>query len=186
MKKGLNIIVNGIFIVVLVLIVIVAGYLVKSKIDGGQPQVAGHKIFIVLSDSMHPVFDTGSVVVVKNVDQTNIPVGSIITFENPDNQKMLITHRVAGIKKDQGQIRYITKGDANNAVDKTPVLSDKVIGEVQFSVPYAGYLFNFADSKKGLLVLVLLPGSLLIALEVRNIFLYLQEYEDDEKRKKAV
>jgi signal peptidase len=159
-------------------------FTVKSKIDGGTPEVAGYKLYIVLSGSMRPVFDAGSMVAVKDVDTSKIPVGSIITFKNPDHPDMIVTHRVVAIQNVQGSIKYVTKGDANNVADATPVPAGNVIGQATGWVPYAGYFFNFAKSKQGLLYLIVVPGVLIIAVEVVNLFRYVGAWEEEEKKKK--
>ena len=39
----------------------------------------------------------------------------------------------------------------------TPVPRANVVGRVHGSIPYLGYLFSFAQTQNGLLVLVVLP-----------------------------
>jgi signal peptidase len=175
---------NAVFYLLLVLVIVLVFFTVKSKIDGGVPEVAGYKLYIVLSGSMHPVFDPGSMVAVKDVDTSKIPIGSIITFKDPDKTDMIVTHRVVGIQKYQGFIKYVTKGDANNVKDATPVPPENVIGQATYWVPDVGYFFNFARSKQGLFCLIVIPGVLIIAMEIVNLFRYAQAWEDEEKKKR--
>lgn len=185
LKKTLNILGNIVFALMLLLVVSLVFFVVKSKLEGGTPSVAGRKIYIVLSGSMRPVFDAGSVVGVKNVDPNKIAVGSIITFKDPEDPNRIITHRVVDVKDQNGAISYITKGDGNNVRDAKPVPAGNVIGQADCWVPYAGYVLDFAKSKRGLLFLIVLPGTVLVLNELRSLFKYAQEYEDEEKRKKA-
>jgi signal peptidase len=60
---------------------------------------------------------------------------------------------------------FITKGDANEDNDSSPVPFDDVEGKVAFSVPLLGYVVSFLKSPFGwatmglLAVLVLVAGS---------------------------
>ena len=80
--------------------------------------------------------------------------------------------------------RRITRGDANNAPDAAPVPAENVIGKMELSVPYAGYLLDFAKSKKGLLVLVVIPGAIFIIAELYHLYRLVQQAEEEEERKK--
>ena len=51
------------------------------------------------------------------------------------------------------------KGDNNNGPDLEPVLAENVIGKyADITVPYAGYALNYANSKAGALLLLIIPG----------------------------
>ncbi len=184
LKKFWHIIGNVVFAILLVLVIVLAGFVVKGKIDGGMPAIANYRLYVVLSGSMHPVFDAGSLVVVKDTDPGSLPVGAIIAFKDPgpDNSKMIITHRVVAVQKEWGSISYVTKGDANNANDPLPVPAANVIGKVDGWLPDAGYFFDFAKSRRGLIFLIILPGLLLAGEEIRNLFRYAEEWEDEEQK----
>jgi signal peptidase len=168
--------------ILLVLLVLLFGFTIKGKIDGGAPAIANYRLYIVLSGSMQPVFDAGSLVVVRDIDPDRVRVGDIIAFKNPDpgNPNMIITHRVVAVLKNQGSVRYVTKGDANNTDDPASVPTSNLVGKVDTWVPYAGYFFDFAKSKDGLLCLIILPGMLLVGEEIWNLFKYAKEWEEDE------
>ncbi|MEW6275824.1 MAG: signal peptidase I [Bacillota bacterium] len=175
---------NIVFACLLLVMVVLVFYAVKSKVEGGVPTVAGHKLYLVLSGSMSPTFDAGSIVAVKPVAPQEVRPGDIITFKDPDDPKTTVTHRVVKASGQGGALSFITKGDANDTEDLKPLPAGNVIGKVSFAVPYAGYLANFAKSKKGLLVLMILPGLVIIAFELRSLFRYVAEAEQAEKLKK--
>jgi signal peptidase I len=92
------------------------------QIMGGQPKLAGHHMYIVLSGSMEPTFNARSMVFVKPVSPESIQKGDIITFTGAGGSKALTTHRVVGIERDaNGKLQFTTKGDANQVVDPNPV-----------------------------------------------------------------
>ena len=62
----------------------------------------------------------------------------------------IITHRIIGVKDTNGKVMYETKGDNNNGPDLEPVLAENVVGKyADITVPYVGYLLNYANSKAG-------------------------------------
>lgn len=82
--------------------------------------VFGYTVFEVISGSMSPTIDKYDVILVKIDD--DYKVGDVISFKS---NGAIITHRITEIKGDT----YITRGDANNTIDK-PINKDMVIGKV--------------------------------------------------------
>lgn len=78
--RALNIGGNILFFCLLAMMVALVFSLVQSRIRGGPPQVAGHQMYIVLSGSMSPAFEAGSLAFVQPVSPRNIGEGDIITF----------------------------------------------------------------------------------------------------------
>lgn len=155
----------------LVLVIALTGFLFIGKINGGKTTLFGSEIMVVLSGSMAPTFNTGSIVAVKPVKFEEIKQGDIVTFKNEDD--LTITHRVMEINDG----KLITKGDANNGKDSMPVTADRVIGEVQYSVPLIGYLIEFVKSKVGMLVFLGIPGLYLIVSQIWKLFKMMKEAE---------
>lgn len=134
------------------------------------PTVQGSMHFlIVLSGSMSPEMNPGDIVVSKYFDPDEIKINDVITFKFADNQKNCITHRVINITNEYGSIHFQTKGDANEDPDQGMVAATELIGKVVFTIPYLGYLPHFAHSPLGFIVLIVLPGILIIIVEIRNI-----------------
>lgn len=185
LKKAVNTVGNIIFVLVLLITLFVGFYVVKSKLDGGVPMVAGNKLYIVLSGSMAPVFDAGSIVAVKDIMPEDVVVGDIVTFKDPADASRVITHRVLEIKENNGALSFVTKGDANDAQDSEPVPGENILGRVSFSIPYIGYLTEFTRTKKGIFLLLIVPGAIFIITELVNLFRMAGEYEEEQKKKKA-
>src|SRR3989344_2728754 len=118
--------------------------------------------YIVTSGSMAPAIDTGSIVF--SVKSDTYKPGDIITFTNGDN-KTHITHRI--IYKDYQNNNFITSGDANEDLDRWTVTSENVKGKVLFTIPYAGYLANFAKEPYGFILLVIVPATIIIYEEMK-------------------
>ncbi|KOP71070.1 signal peptidase I SipW [Cytobacillus solani] len=183
-RKARKILSNIITTVLFINLIIMAVLVISSKASGGEPQVFGYQLKAVLSGSMEPTFLTGSIIAVTSLEgneKKNLREGDVITFV--DSKERLITHRVIGIKTSGEHVMYETKGDNNNAADLDPVLSDNVQAVYSgFTIPYAGYFIDFAQSKEGSAILLIGPGLLLLAYAAFSIYQGLKEL-DPKKRK---
>ncbi|WP_135662574.1 signal peptidase I [Halorhabdus rudnickae] len=150
------------------LVVVFAAVLVASV-----PQVVGaDHSFVVLSDSMSPTINAGSVVVVSEVQSDRIEKGDVITYVDSRSADgtTRITHRVVDIEMVDGQQQFRTQGDANESPDPRPVPSTAVIGVVGFHIPLVGYLIEFAGSTTGLITLIVVPAILLAVSEAWSLY----------------
>ncbi|WP_373893398.1 signal peptidase I SipW [Virgibacillus natechei] len=169
--------------VLMVLLVSVALMVVFTKVSGGDPEISGYQLKTVLSGSMEPGIQTGSVIAVKSVDgeeRANFQNGDVITFM--EEEHTLITHRITEVTTTNSGVVYTTKGDNNNAVDSNPVLAENVVGAYNgFTIPYIGYLVNFAQSPEGSALLLILPGILLFGYSIFTIWRTLSTLEKEQK-----
>ena len=151
----------------------IAGILIVVFLGGVIiPSIRGDLHYLtVLSGSMEPNIHVGDIVVSAKVDPDDIKIDDVITFHyNNDPEKdRFITHRVINISEREYGIRFITKGDANEEGDVRPVLPSEVIGRVAVVLPYMGYAVNFASSKEGFVILIVIPACLIILNEARKI-----------------
>ncbi|WP_019154444.1 signal peptidase I SipW [Robertmurraya massiliosenegalensis] len=169
---------NLVTIVLFLIFVLVLFLVISSKASGGEPQIFGYQLKTVLSGSMEPGIKTGSIIAVKpGGDMTRFKEGDVITFQEEGN--ILITHRVTEVINNGNQVMYRTKGDNNNAEDLNPVLSNNVVAEYNgFTVPYIGYFIDFAKSKNGSVLLLILPGVLLLGYAFYTIWQTLRLIEN--------
>ncbi len=124
--------------------------------------------FIVLSGSMEPAIPTGSIVLADKND-SEINIGDIIAFHKGD---ISVTHRVSGIDEDGN---YITKGDANETIDLTPVAREQIIGKCRFIIPFLGFVVNYIKTPYGIAVFI---GMI-------AIYLVITVYQKNRRRKKT-
>lgn len=162
-------------------LIVMAVVVVTSKASGGEPEIAGYQLKTVLSGSMEPGIQTGSLIAVKpDGDMKRFKDGDVITFM--DEEEKLITHRITEVMASGEQVMYRTKGDNNNAEDLEPVLSENVVAKYTgFTIPYLGYLVNFAQSRNGAFLL-LIPGILLLCYSGLTIWRTLGEIEKQNKK----
>lgn len=141
------------------------GLFVLLLIISTFPLPGNYKVLIVRSGSMQPAIQTGSLIFSRPAD--DYAVGDIITYRYG---RASITHRIDEKKDDNGQISYITKGDANNSSDKNKITASEIIGRVFLTVPYLGYAVDTVKKPWGFILIVVLPALLIIYDEAIKIF----------------
>ena len=132
--------------------VLVAAVALLALLMGGV-RLVGLNPYVVLSGSMEPAYQTGSLIYVKKVDPFTLEAGDVITFMM--NEDTVATHRIVGVvpdEEDSTVIRFRTKGDANEFEDGTLVHYKNVIGTPVFSIPYLGYLAGYISQPPGMYI----------------------------------
>jgi signal peptidase len=124
------------------------------------------KVKIVQSGSMEPAIKTGGIVIDKA--KSSYKVGDVITFGADTKIQIPTTHRIVAISNDSNPV-YTTKGDANDAPDQVTTHLSDIHGKVIFTVPYVGYVLDFARKPLGFALLVGLPAALIILEELGKI-----------------
>jgi signal peptidase len=175
LMKGATFVGNVIFILLLLIMLLLNYFMLQSYFANGVPTIAGHHLYIVLSGSMSPTINTGSMVVVRPQAADEITVGDIITYRQPGKSTLTI-HRVVEVRG-EGGLQFITQGDANETIDIEPVLAKNVMGKVVMAIPFMGYVIDFAQTIKGLVSLFIIPGLLIIFYEMRNLIRYAGEWD---------
>ncbi len=114
-----------------IIIAIVAVVIIWSSFG-----LLGFRPVVVISGSMSPEIDVGDVVVVRKVPVEDIQVGDVIQYKQGDTT---IIHRVVEIRNQSAPV-FITKGDADNSPDPSPVYPSQILGKVSFTVPEVGWV----------------------------------------------
>lgn len=160
----MNIISGILYTLFIALLLGVAGLFLASML----PIPGNIEIKIVKSGSMEPTILTGSLVVVK--PQGSYAKNDIVTFGEDSKNEIPTTHRIIDILGDFTSLSYVTKGDANEEQDPAPVYDRDIIGKVVFSLPYAGYILDFARQPIGFTLMIGIPASIIILDELVRIF----------------
>lgn len=166
-------------IIILNVVMIVRSYTESDKI----PSVFGYSPVIVLSGSMSPTFETGDMIMIKETDPETLQVGDVICYLE---EEVAVTHRIIEIQNDNGNVYYITQGDANNTEDVTPVVASQIQGKYT-GTHFAG-LGDFAiflQSTPGMLIFIGGPIALFVLWDVirRAISGRKTKKEDEGKRR---
>lgn len=104
------------------------------------PVIAGWQPMAVISGSMQPAVQTGSVVLIEPAEADQYYTDpTILAYDDPARPGSMVTHRVIDTAiDDSGTVTYTTKGDANEVADSTPIAHENVTGAVRMVVPFLG------------------------------------------------
>lgn len=127
----------------------------------------GWRVNVVLSGSMEPALQTGSVILTRPIAPEQVKAGDIILFSSGPGGSFYTTHRVIGISQSP-DLQFTTKGDANKDKDPSPVSSAQLAGVLVLGIPYLGYILPLIKTPLGIVMLIGLPALILIALEVNK------------------
>ncbi len=132
----------------------------------------GVKMYSVNSGSMAPAIPAGSLVVVK--PSQDYQKEEVITFKNEadrsvNNPKITTTHRIYQVNQAADQTTYTTKGDFNPQPDFVTTDKELIIGKVLFSIPLLGFPITFTKNIEGLIILIIIPGTIIVYSEILNI-----------------
>jgi signal peptidase I len=182
-KKVMKICSSIISTLLFLLMLFLAFVVISSKASGGSPSIMGYELKTVLSGSMEPTFQTGSIIAIKPTSDGGMSYekGDVIIYKEADDK--IVTHRIEEVKKENEKTSYVTKGDNNDGIDLNPVLPQNVIGHyADFTIPYVGYLLDYANSKAGAALLLIIPGVILLVYSGISIFGAIREIEGKGKK----
>lgn len=171
MSNSIKRIWNWVSTVLVGLVVLLAIALVGVRLVGLQP-------FAVLSGSMRPTYEVGSLIYVKSVDHKQLKVGDPITFLV--SQNTVVTHRIIEVlpdEEDPDTLRFFTQGDANDTPDGSSVHYKNIIGKPVFSIPYLGYVSSYIQNPPGMYVAIAVGALMILMVFLPDVF------AEDEKKK---
>ncbi len=93
-------------------------------------------LIVVASESMTGAIDKGDAIIYEQYDNQFIQEGQVIVFKI---DQTVYIHRVAKIENADNQIRFSTKGDANDEIDAGYITKENIIGITDFKIKYIGY-----------------------------------------------
>ena len=116
----------------------------------------GYSVATIQSFSMEPTLHRGDLIVSRPASIGEAKPGNIILFEEGTTTKLLVAHRVysvvpvttiitnakTGTTVTQHSTLLRTKGDANGEVDAQVVDGSNFRGELLFTIPSAGLIFD--------------------------------------------
>ena len=168
-------VIGSILCVILIPILIInCTLIIKSYVNKEEvPNIGGTFPLIVLTDSMYPEIHSGDLIICQQEEPENIKEEDIIAFFDPTgNGTSIVTHRVVELVEEDGEMKWRTKGDANNTEDKLLVSADDLVGVYQSRIPEVGNVAIFMQSSTGLIVCVVLPIIALVGYDIirRNMY----------------
>ena len=171
-----SIIMYAIIVIFIGVGVVLLAYFVDAKRRVANVQSPLYGAYVIVSGSMEPIIKIKDAVITRRVDKKeDLKVGDVITYRSMDETYygILITHRIIEIKDENGETKYITKGDHNETPDRSPITFEQVTGKVVMRIPKIGYLKYFLVSSYGWVIAIVIPSFAIIGYDifklVRNV-----------------
>lgn len=120
------------------------------------------KPLVVVSGSMEPGIPTGSMILSQQVDVEEVAVGDVVTVPKRAGES-LVTHRVVRIEDAPTGRELFLRGDANDTDDPYSY-TVRSAGLHKVTIPGAGYVVDWVQSRTGLIVLGALGLAVVILL----------------------
>lgn len=114
--------------------------------------------------STDPVRD---LIVCRTREADKVREGDVIAFFDPaGNGRSVVTHRVRKITKDEdGNLAWVTKGDANNTEDQALVPAENLVGIYRHRVAGLGSAAMFLQTTQGMILCVICPILLMVVCD---------------------
>lgn len=103
------------------------------------------RTFTVATGSMEPTIPQGSLVWAEDREPS---LGDVVVYLAPVGDFQV--HRIVDLVDVEGEIQYVTRGDANDAVDTVLVHREWIVGVVTRDIPYVGNLWLIPLSTQAL------------------------------------
>ena len=135
-KKIINIVVNVLLVVAIILAAVCTYVSFVSTSGNGVPSILGVRPFTVQTDSMYPTLKPGDLIIdVAVKDYRELRVGDIITYWTIiEGQRVLNTHKIAGIYDGGDYLIFETMGEKVNQTDVLTVHESEIVGVYKFRV----------------------------------------------------
>ena len=100
-----------------------------------------------------------------------VKIGDVVTYISRDESYygILITHRVVSIEEENGKRLFVTKGDHNPTIDRSPIVGDQIYGKVIMRIPKIGFIKYFLVSSYGWIIAIVIPSLGIIIYDIMKI-----------------
>ncbi len=178
-----SIIMYAIIVMLIGVGVLLLAYFIDIKKNVANARTPLYGAYVIVSGSMEPIIKIKDAVVTRRVDSIDdIEKGDVITYRAMDESYygILITHRVVDIQTKDNKVLFVTKGDNNETVDRSPIEFGQITGKVIMRVPKVGYIKYFLVSSYGWLIAIVVPSLCVIGYD---IFKLVRNVENSHKKK---
>lgn len=168
------------FLVVLIFAVLVV--VILQRVSNNNLTIGGIRIFNVVTESMVPKYEVGDVLIAKTVDADSLQVGDDVAYRGEVGtfNGKIVTHQIIEKKTEDGQIKFVTKGIANEESDPQ-ISSNQVYGKIIYKVKSLSIISKIINNLFGFYFLIFVPITILIIIKIRDIYLDIKERKEDDK-----
>ena len=188
MKKALDKFINNDFVkftvglikaIVYAFIVIVVAMIVIQRVSKNNLSLGGYQLYTIVSESMHPKYRIGDMILTKTVTMNDVKVGQDLVYHGKEGElaNKTIVHKVIDKRKKNGVYTITTQGLANDLPDP-PVYEDQLIARVLYKTVVLSFISKIVNNSYGFYFAILVPLAIIIVMEIADI-------ADERKEKKA-
>lgn len=148
-----------------ILIVATCLIIITQRLSDNEESFMGYRLFKVETGSMIPKYNINDVILVTEKEPKDIKEGDDLVYVGLDGEYAgrIITHQVVRVENDGVEVKFYTKGLANNAEDPV-VHAEQVIGVVKTKVQTLTIITNILLNPYSLYFLIVLPFTIAIFL----------------------
>ncbi len=167
--------------IIFMILILYVAFILAQRISGNQ-SIMGYRIFAVATGSMVPDYNVNDVLLIKEVDHSELKVGDDITYLGTklDVNGRIVTHRIIEIKEENGKKTYLTKG-INNTVEDPMIDDNQIYGKVMGKIPVVTEINHIVKNQYGFFFLIFVPIVAVIFLEIADT---VTEIKKDKKEAK--
>lgn len=132
------------------------------------PMIVGYTGYSMVSRSMEPEYPIGALVYKKVIPFEELKKGDVICFLLEEKTDSVVTHRITQIDYAKRWVK--TKGDRNVYEDIEWVEAHQIIGRVEGSLPYLGFINLFFQTRAGKVAIIFIPVFLMFLTLLGNAF----------------
>lgn len=154
--------------IIFMILILYVAFILAQRISGNQ-SIMGYRIFAVATGSMVPDYNVNDVLLIKEVDHSELKVGDDITYLGTklDVNGRIVTHRIIEIKEENGKKTYLTKG-INNTVEDPMIDDNQIYGKVMGKIPVVTEINHIVKNQYGFFFLIFVPIVAVIFLEIAD------------------
>lgn len=154
--------------IIFIILILYVAFILAQRISGNQ-SIMGYRIFAVATGSMVPDYNVNDVLLIKEVDHSELKVGDDITYLGTklDVNGRIVTHRIIEIKEENGKKTYLTKG-INNTVEDPMIDDNQIYGKVMGKIPVVTEINHIVKNQYGFFFLIFVPIVAVIFLEIAD------------------
>ena len=161
MKKVIKVLYNIVFYAFIAIIIGFSILSFSANEYNGVKKIGRFAFCNVLTGSMSPTINPGSLIIIEEYKENQVEVGDIVTFSGEQTDS-IVTHRI--VEEQNNGEYYVTQGDANNTVDSFPVRKDMIVGKVIIIIPALGSIMLFIQNNifivLGIIALIVLLSEI--------------------------
>ncbi len=166
-----------ILIVVFVISFIYVGFV---RVTGEIPGFFGYSLHRINSESMEPELSIGEIILVKEVEPSELQKGDVITYtgeKGPVANEIVTRQIVEEPYEKDGLYYFTTRGIKSGSVNDPQIDDTQIIGQVKLMLPFIGMLYDFFSKWYGIAIII----AILIVIYYNDIINLIHKFKGDEE-----